>query len=63
MVKDVEILGFDKNKIDKSLLMMGIEKKKSRKGDHTKNKWCYFGIKNKTEDDANINEELDDEED
>ena len=62
LVKDVEILGFDKIKIGKALEAMGIEKKKSSMRNDTRNKTIYVGIKKKIQDDTDI-EELDDEDD
>jgi hypothetical protein len=42
--------GIDKKKINNELNAMNIFKKKSTKGGSTRNKYCFFGIKEKSKD-------------
>jgi hypothetical protein len=66
LVNEVEIKGFDKNKVCKALEAMGVEKIKWRKRDSYYNKMVYVGIKKKTQAEKyneEADEELDDEDD
>jgi hypothetical protein len=63
LCNEINIKGFDKCKVTKSLEEMGVEKKKATKGEN-RNKWVYIGIKKKTKDDKdNEADDLDDEDD
>jgi len=57
LVSDFIIEGFNKDKIEKALNNIGIGKMKWNKRDECRNKWVYIGIRKKT------NEEKDEEED
>jgi len=61
---EINIKGFDKSKVTKSLEEMGVDKKKLTKGED-RNKWVYIGIKKKTKDDKDneVDSELEDEDD
>ena len=64
LCSEINIKGFDKSKVTKSLEEMGVDKKKATKGEN-RNKWVYIGIKKKTKDDKDneIDSDLDDEDD
>jgi hypothetical protein len=64
LVSDFIIDGFNKDKIQKALNNIGIEKVKSRKRDEYYNKFVYIGIRKKSDEEKNIEDdiELDEEE-
>ena len=62
LVSDIIIEGFNKDKIEKALNNIGIEKKKWNKRDEFRNKFVFFGIRKKTQEEKECeNEELDEE--
>jgi hypothetical protein len=62
LVSDFIIQGFNKDKIEKALNNIGIEKKKWTKRDDFRLKWVYIGIRKKTQEEKECeNEELDEE--
>jgi len=62
LVSDFIIQGFNKDKIEKALSNIGVEKKKWNKRDEFRNKFVFFGIRKKTQEEKECeNDELDEE--